>query len=145
MSEKELQGIPAPPETKSWFEYSWKLDQEMPNRFEDAAKFLVTIISLTLTIIFTAVDKLKVIVIHPIVLFFVMLFWLVALLFAFLVLFPQKYKFYSQSIESIKNAQAHIVRTKRRRFVISTVLYFTPLLSLAILYLISIMEELWKR
>ena len=145
MSEKELQGIPAPPETKSWFEYSWKLDQEMPNRFEDAAKFLVTIISLTLTIIFTAVDKLKVIVIHPIFLFFVMLFWLVALLFAFLVLFPQKYKFYSQSIESIKNAQAHIVRTKRRRFVISTVLYFTPLLSLAILYLISIMEELWKR
>ena len=145
MSEKELPGIPAPPETKSWFEYSWKLDQEMPNRFEDAAKFLVTIISLTLTIIFTAVDKLKVIVIHPIFLFFVMLFWLVALLFAFLVLFPQKYKFYSQSIESIKNAQAHIVRTKRRRFVISTVLYFTPLLSLAILYLISIMEELWKR
>ena len=145
MSEKELQGIPAPPETKSWFEYSWKLDQEMPNRFEDASKFLVTIISLTLTIIFTAVDKLKVIVIHPVFLFFVMLFWLVALLFAFLVLFPQKYKFHSQSIESIKNAQAHIVRTKRRRFVISTVLYFTPLLSLAILYLISIMEELWKR
>lgn len=145
MSEKEIQGTPAPIDTKSWLEYSWKLQQDIPNRFEDAAKFLATIISLTLTIIITAIDKLNVILIHPIWLFVVLVFWLTALIFAFLVLFPEKYKFHSQSVESIKLAQAKIVQTKQRRFIISAVLYFIPLLILAFLYLISIMEGIWKR
>jgi len=142
MAEQEIQGIPAPPDTKSWFEYSWKLRQEIPNRFEDAAKFLATIIALTIAIISTALDKLKTFLIHPIVLFIVLIFWLLALLFAFLVLYPEKYRFHSKSIESIKNATGQIVRTKQKRFVISTVLYFIPLLILAITYLISILESL---
>lgn len=142
MAEQELQGIPAPPDTKSWFEYSWKLRQEIPNRFEDAAKFLATIIALTLAITSTALDKLKVIFIHPIILFIALIFWLVALLFAFLVLFPEKYQFHSKSIESIKKTTDQIVRTKQKRFVISTVFYFIPLLILTIAYLISILESL---
>jgi hypothetical protein len=89
MPEKEIRATPAPPETKSWIEYSYKLQQDTPNRFEDAAKFLATIIAITLTIIITAIDKLKVILIHPIWLFVVLVFWLTALLFAFLVLFPE--------------------------------------------------------
>jgi len=140
MSEKEIQGMPAPPDTKSWFEYSWKLQQDVPNRFEDAAKFLATIIALTITIIFTALDKLKTIVVQPIWLFIVLVLWLIALVFAFMVLFPHKYRFSSKSIESIKSAQAKIVRTKQLRFIIATALYFLPLSLLAILYLISILE-----
>ena len=138
MPEKEIQGAPAPPDTKSWLEYSWKLQQDIPNRFEDAAKFLATIISLSLTIIITAIDKLKLIPIHPVWLFVVLVFWLAALLFAFLVLFPEKYRFHAQSVESIKSAQAEIVQTKQRRFIISAVLYFIPFILLAFLYLISI-------
>jgi len=140
MSEKEIQGMPAPPDTKSWFEYSWKLQQDVPNRFEDAAKFLATIIALTITIIFTALDKLKTIVVQPIWLFIVLVLWLIALVFAFMVLFPHKYNFSSKSIESIKSTQAKIVRTKQLRFIIATALYFLPLSLLAILYLISILE-----
>jgi hypothetical protein len=139
MSEHEIQGTPAPPETKSWFEYSWKLRQEIPNRFEDAAKFLVTIIALTLAITSTALDKLEIIFIHPLLLFIVLVFWLIALLFAFLVLFPEKYQFHSKSIESIKQTNEQIGRTKQRRFVIATVFYFIPLLILAVAYLISIL------
>ncbi len=138
MLEKEIQATPAPPDTKSWLEYSWKLQQDNPNRFEDAAKFLATIISLSLTIIITAIDKLKLILIQPIWLFVVLVFWLAALLFAFLVLFPEKYRFHSQSVESIKLAQTKIVQTKQRRFIISAVLYFIPFVLLAFLYLISI-------
>ncbi len=140
MADSEIQGTPAPPETKSWFEYSWKLQQEVPNRLEDAAKFLATIISLTITIIITALDKLFTWVASPIWLFAALVAWLVALLFAFLVLFPRKYAFHSKSIESIKTAQAKIIRTKQIRFILSTVLYFLPLLLLAILYLISKLE-----
>ncbi len=62
MQENKLQGKPAPPDTKSWFEYSWKLKQDVPNRYEDAAKFLATIISLTITIIFASYEKLQLIV-----------------------------------------------------------------------------------
>ncbi|MEW6619026.1 MAG: hypothetical protein AB1422_06715 [bacterium] len=140
MPEKEIQATPAPPDTKTWLEYSWKLQQDIPNRFEDAAKFLATIISLSLTIIITAIDKLKLILIHPIWLFVVLVFWLSSLIFAFLVLFPEKYRFHSQSVDSIKSVQAKIVQTKQRRFIISTVLYFIPLVLLTFLYLISIME-----
>ena len=139
MSENEIQGLPAPPDTKSWLEYSWKLQQDVPNRFEDAAKFLATIIALTITIIFTALDKLELFVFHPAVLFFVLMIWLVALLSAFMALFPHKYSFHSKSIEKIKQAQQQIIQTKKTYFLIATVFYFLPLLTLAILYLVSIL------
>jgi hypothetical protein len=139
MAEQEIQGTPAPPDTKSWFEYSWKLQQEIPNRFEDAAKFLATIIALTISIIITALEKLKIILIHPLLVFIVLAFWLAALLFAFLVLYPERYQFHSKSIDSIKRTTDQIVRTKKNRFVISTVLYFIPLLMLEIAYFISIL------
>jgi len=142
MDEEEIQGIPAPPDTKSWFEYSWKLQQEIPNRFEDAAKFLATMISLTIAIISTALDKLTELVVQPILVFIVLILWLVALFFAFLVLFPKKYKFHSKSIETIKQANDKIIKTKHKRFVISTVLYFIPLLILTISYLFSMLESL---
>ena len=139
MAEQEIQGTPAPPDTKSWFEYSWKLQQEIPNRFEDAAKFLATIIALTISIIITALEKLKIILIHPLLVFIVLAFWLAALLFAFLVLYPERYQFHSKSVDSIKRTTDQIVRTKKNRFVISTVLYFIPLLMLEIAYFISIL------
>jgi|GEM_PF-2078709 len=142
MAENEIQGTPAPPETKSWFEYSWKLQQDVPNRLEDAAKFLATIISLTITIIITALDKLFIWVASPIWLFVALTAWLVALLFAFLVLFPRKFVFHSKSVDSIKQAQSKIVRTKQIRFIISTVLYFLPLLLLSVLFLIAKLEGL---
>lgn len=141
MSEREKQevkGIPAPPDTKSWFEYSWKLQQDVPNRLEEAAKFLATIISLTVAIVTTALDKLKAMVTRPIWIFIALFIWLVALLFTFMVLFPRKYRFHSSSVESIKKAHARIVRVKQVRFIIATVLYFIPLLILAILYLLSL-------
>lgn len=139
MAEHEIQGTPAPPETKSWFEYSWKLRQDVPNRFEDAAKFLTTIIGLTLAIASTALDELKIVLMHPLLLFIVLVFWLIALLFAFLVLFPHRYQFHSRSIESIKQMTEQIGRTKQKRFVISTIFYFIPLLILVVAYLISIL------
>ena len=137
MSEKKIQGTPAPPDTKSWLEYSWKLRQEIPNRYEDAAKFLTTIISLTITIILIGHEKLKVILFHPSVLFILLIVWLVALFYAFMVLFPHKYSFPSKSVEQIKEVHEQIIQTKKTYFLIATVLYFLPLLTLTILYVIS--------
>jgi len=135
---REIQGRPAPPDTRSWFEYSWRLQQDVPNRLEDAAKFLVTIISLTMAIIVTALDRIKAAVVQPFWVFIVLFLWLGALFFAFLVLFPRTYRFHSGSVDSIKAAHLEIIRTKQVRFILAAVLYFIPLLILAILYLISL-------
>lgn len=75
----EIQGQFSKPDTKSWFEYSWKLQQDVPARYEDAAKFLATMISLSLTIVTTALDKLKVISFFPAVLLVSLTIWLIAL------------------------------------------------------------------
>ncbi|MGD2092440.1 MAG: hypothetical protein PVH61_40105 [Candidatus Aminicenantes bacterium] len=136
--EIEVEGQPAPPDTKSWFEYSWKLQQGVPERLEDAAKFLAVMISLSLTIISTALGQLKAIVVQPIFIFIGLMLWLAALFFAFMVLFPRKYRFHSMSMESIKRTHALIIRTKQVRLFIAVVLYFIPFVMLAVLYLLSL-------
>ncbi len=138
MKEIEVRGKPAPPDTKSWFEYSWKLQQGVPERLEDAAKFLAVMISLSLTIISTALGQLKAIVVQPIFIFIGLLLWLAALFFAFMVLFPRKYRFHSMSVESIKKAHARIIRTKQVRLFIAVVFYFIPFVMLAVFYLFSL-------
>ena len=138
MKEIEVKGQPAPPDTKSWFEYSWKLQQGVPERLEDAAKFLAVMISLSLTIISTALGQLKAIVVQPVFIFIGLMLWLAALFFAFMVLFPRKYRFHSMSVESIKRTHARIVRTKQVRLFIAVVLYFIPFVMLALLYLFSL-------
>ena len=138
MKEIEVEGQPAPPDTKSWFEYSWKLQQGVPERLEDAAKFLAIMISLSLTIISTALAQLKAIVVQPIFIFIGLMLWLAALFFAFMVLFPRRYRFHSMSVDSIKRTHASIIRTKQVRLFIAVVLYFIPFVMLAVLYLLSL-------
>jgi hypothetical protein len=140
MEQKTVQGVPAPPDTKSWLEYSWKLQQEMPQRFKDASKFLATIISLTITIIFTAMEKLKLVLMHPFLLFITLIIWLIALLFAFMVFFPHQYRFHSKSVATIKKTIGKTTHKKRIYFIISAALYFLPLLLLSFLYLIAILN-----
>jgi len=135
MPENEIQSTFAPPDTASWFDFSWKMEQEMPQRFEEAAKFLVTIISLTIVIMTTALDKLQIFTNHPTWFLVVMLLWLVALLCAFVVLFPRRYGFNQDSVASIKRAVTAMVRFKRCYFLSSTILYFVSLVILFILYL----------
>jgi heme/copper-type cytochrome/quinol oxidase subunit 2 len=130
----ELQSTPAPPDTASWFEYSWKLQQEAPQRFEEASKFLVGVISFTITIMTTAQDKLQRLTTHSDWLLGLMILWLVALVFAFIVLFPTKYRFNADSVASIKKATTKMVRFKRAFFLISALLYFISLIILTILF-----------
>lgn len=137
---QDLHATPAPPDTKSWFEYALKLEQDSPNRFEDAAKFLATMISLSLTIMITAIEKLKILTVHHLIPFIVLLVWIVSLFFAFRVLMPEKYTFHSMRIDTVKEAHQQILQTKRKRFIIAASLYFVPFIFLCLAYLISIMR-----
>ncbi len=124
MEEPELLKSKKPaPDTQSWYEYIRKAEQETANRLEDAAKFLATMISVSLTL-FLAVGKtgfekyqdcpsIKVSVI----------LWIGSLLFSFFVLFPCRYKYVSQSVQSIKDMSRRIVRVKYWLLLASLVLY----------------------
>ncbi len=138
ITEIKLKGKPAPADTKSWFEYSWKLQQDVPERLEDAAKFLAVMVSLSLTITSTALGQLKDIAVEPIFIFLGLASWLVALFFAFMVLFPRQYRFHSMSVESIKHAHLRIVRNKQVKLLAAAVFYFIPFVMLALLFLFSL-------
>ncbi|MCP4130200.1 MAG: hypothetical protein GY754_04380 [bacterium] len=135
--ERVVQGEKPPADRESWMDYSLKLQQESPNRIEDAAKFLATIISLTIMILFTAPDKLKIYTIDPTRGMLALLCWLGALIFAFLTLFPKSYSFSSKSVNSIKETLGKITRIKKLMLAASMVFYFVPLLFLAILSVIN--------
>ncbi len=111
------------PDTQSWHEYIRKAEQETANRLEDAAKFLAVMVSVSLTL-FLAIGKssfekyqdclsIKVAVI----------LWIGSLLFAFFVLFPCRYKYVSQSAQSIKDMSRRIARVKYWLLFASLVLY----------------------
>lgn len=137
--DNQIQGQPAPPDTKSWHEYSWKMLQDIPARYEDAAKFLATMISLSLSIFTTALDKLKVIAFPSTLLLACLVIWLFALFFAFKVLWPRTYTFYDKSVDAVKETQKTIIRAKKLYFTLSAFLYFVPFVLLVFTYFFNLL------
>ncbi len=136
MKEEEvIKSKQSAPDTKSWYEYIWREKQETPNRLEDAAKFLATMISISLSI-FLAIGKtsfenyqnktpLKISII----------LWILSLLVSFFVLFPWRYSCSSTSVNSIKEMHQKVVRNKYWLLIASLVLFLTALSILAYLFL----------
>jgi len=129
---KTLKSKAPAPDTQDWYAYVQKTVQETPNRLEDAAKFLATIISLTITL-FLAIGKssfenhqtflsLKI----------AMAIMLFALLAAFFVIFPQHYKYHNASAESIKEMHRKIVRSKGAILLVGVSFYLTALVILSV-------------
>lgn len=137
MSEtREMQiAQPAGPEKESWFNYRLKEEQDTPSRYEEAAKFLATMISVSLTI-FLSVTNFKA-GSHSAGVAAILIAWLMSLLCAFLVLFPFAYEFSRDSVNSFKETHQQIIRRKRTLLKISVGLYFFTLLLLAALYLLA--------
>ncbi|MDY6933811.1 MAG: hypothetical protein SVZ03_06265 [Spirochaetota bacterium] len=129
---KTIKSTKPSPDTRSWIEYTWKEEQDTPNRLEDAAKFLASMISISLTI-FLAIGKssfevketswsIKAAII----------LWLISLLASFFVLFPWRYRYASESVQSIKAMHRRVVFVKRLLLVISLVLFLASLTILAV-------------
>jgi hypothetical protein len=115
------------PDTDSWYEYLWRAEQETPNRLEDAAKFLATMISVSLTL-FLAVGKnsFEKHLDSPVIKMAVV-FWILSLVSSFWVMFPYRYRYVSHSVQSIKEMNSRIVKTKYRLLVLSLSLFFIGL------------------
>ena len=127
MEEKKLVKSKEPAkDAEEWLEYIGQVDRKTPERLEDAAKFLATMIAISLSI-FTAVTKAGNISFINWPARIALFAWLLSLLFAFLVLFPFRYRCISTGVKSIKTMHARIVRIKWVLLILSSFLFFAAL------------------
>ena len=136
MEEKKvIKSKKSAPDTRNWLEYTWREKQETPKRLEDAAKFLATMISISLTIFLaigkTAFENYK----GTFLLKLSILTWVLSLLVSFFVLFPWRYRYFSESVKSIKEIHQNVVRDKYFLLIISLCLFLSALSILTYLFL----------
>ena len=135
MAEEEVikvESTQPPEDAEEWFEYIRKEERGTLDRLEDAAKFLATMISVSLTV-FASVTKAGNIKVLQGIARVALIAWLLSLLLAFLVLFPFRYRFISFSVKSVKEKYRKIVRLKWGLLISSTLLFFAALCILVIL------------
>ncbi len=129
---KEVTARKATPEEKSWLEFLQKAEQETPNRLEDAAKFLATMISISLSLFLVLGKPLLEQPQLPALLWSGLALLLLALLSAFDVLFPRRYRFARQSAKNIREMHEKVVTTKYRLLLASVVLYLLAFIVLIV-------------
>ena len=118
-------------EKELWYRFQVQEQQETPKRLEEAAKFLVTIISISLTLFLAITGKDNIAKNITCGFLIMMVCWFLSILGAFFVLFPFRYKYSQLQVQSYIDAHKNIVKTKRRILLISLLFYILALLILA--------------
>lgn len=129
-----IQGERPDPDTESWYEYTWRTQQETPARLEECAKFLSGVIAITLTLFLTAgkdafeSQQLSGWAGTALGL------WLISLVLCLLVLFPWHYRFRDDSVESIKKMHGRVVKVKYGMLAGAIFLFLVALVILTCLF-----------
>jgi len=113
------------PEIASWMEYSWEMQQKTPERIEDAAKFLATMISIALAVFPGIFGKITEFAKFGFLVKLIPIIWILALILAFLVLYPRRYRYSSINANSIKEMTKKITKQKQKLFTISIILFIS--------------------
>jgi hypothetical protein len=133
--DKIIKSRKSSPDTKSWYEFFWREKQETPNRIEDAAKFLATMISISLTIFLaigkTAFENVQ----NNFLVQLSVAFWILALLASFFVMFPWRYSYVSDSVKSMREVHQRVARNKYIILIMALVLFLFALSILSYLFL----------
>ncbi len=121
---------------QSWKQHVLNDQQKAPERLEDTAKFLVGIISISLTIFISRQPEGLA---HWTKGWFIAatLFWMLSALLSFFVFFPWRYSFHPESMPDIKRAYSKITTTKRTLLILSLGVYFVALGIAAYAYLLG--------
>lgn len=131
-----IQGQKPSPGTREWLEYFNDMIRKTPDRLEDAAKFLASMISISLAILLaffktgsapppTSNGFIKISLVC----------WLLSLVLAFFVLFPFRYNCLSISTDQIKKKHKLIIRNKRYLLMAAASMFVLALLLLALPFL----------
>ena len=111
------------PEIQSWMNYSWETRQQTPARLEDAAKYLSVMITIAITFFLAVYGKPETFAKSSFLIKSIPLIWCLSLIFSFLILYPKKYRYNSNSAESIKNMNEKIINFKQMIFSIASLCY----------------------
>jgi predicted histidine transporter YuiF (NhaC family) len=133
-----IKATPASADQKAWHEYRRASQQEEPKRLEEAAKFLAGMVSITFTILLSA-DKEVLRGQAPLLQAVASLCWLIALLLAFLVLYPKPYRYAQASAQSIEQMHRRVVRWKARVLAAAVVFFLLGFLLLAGVYVWAVL------
>ena len=106
-----VRGVSAGKEAKLWIEYLHQTLRETPARLEDAAKYISTMIGVSLTIFLAIVQKNGQIEITTSVKI-ALIAWILSLFLSFLVIFPFRYRCSSLSADSIESMHRRIIMLK---------------------------------
>lgn len=121
-------------DAQSWYDYILKEQQESPARLEIAAQFLAGMISISLTLFIAIGEKAFMAVNKPFILKMAAILGLLSLLASFFVLFPWRYRYVSDSVQSFKNVHHRIVQVKRTLLIISLIFFLTTLCLLTLMF-----------
>lgn len=121
----QSKGIPTDHD-KSWLAHAQKEKQEAPKRLEETAKFLVAIISISLTVfISNRPEGLAAWTDEAVI--WAAVIWMISVLLSFFVLFPWRYQFNPESAEDIERAYRKISNAKWLLLVLSVAFYLLAL------------------
>ena len=118
-------------ESKLWIEHLQQTIRETPGRLEDAAKYISTMISISLTIFLAIAQKGNVLEM-TVTVKVAIIAWLLSLLLSFLVIFPFRYRCSSLSAPSIERMHRRIIRVKMSLLSAGTLSFFAALVMVAI-------------
>jgi hypothetical protein len=131
-----IKGKFAAPDKQKWYDFQLREIQDTPKRYEDAAKFLSSMISISLAIFLSVSGKTGFREIGPFAWVITgLILWMVSLVLSFFVLFPFRYRFAADSIETFQRTHQKIVCVKRFLLILSLVFFFIALLILVVLSL----------
>ncbi|MCK5057011.1 MAG: hypothetical protein KAT34_10170 [Candidatus Aminicenantes bacterium] len=129
---KVIKSKKPPKDAEEWFEYIREMERKTLERLEDAAKFLSTMIAISLSI-FLAINQSGGDLVITLPVKISLGAWIFSLLLAFLVLFPFRYRCLSTSVKSIKDMHKRILRAKWILLILSSLLFFVALVILVVL------------
>jgi len=128
---REVKSKESSKDEKAWVEYLRQEDFKTPDRLEDAAKFMATMIAISLSV-FLVINKKSGALMNTCPVKIALASWLLSLLLAFIVLLPFRYQCLSTSAKSIKTMHKKIVLTKWIFLTLSSLLFFVALCILVV-------------
>ncbi|MCB0567501.1 MAG: hypothetical protein H6573_08765 [Lewinellaceae bacterium] len=137
--EKIQQARPAPEDWETWKDYRLKLRKESPDRLENGAKQLITLITLVIAIYGAlGVEKLQALPWHSQLLIkFALFLWLLSAFGALWVVVPSKYELIPDNTNAVKELLDAIISSKRKRLNYSLWLFGAGIVALGVGIILS--------
>jgi len=131
----EIKATAATPEELSWIEFQLKEKQAALSRLENTAKYLSGLSSVTLTIILGPNNEIFRSLTHSITLKAGIISWLISILCTLVVLFPFRYRYANNSVDSIRRLHKKMAGLKFIFLLLGCLFYIAGICLVAFIFI----------